>query len=72
MFECASKQIRFCYAIAAYILMNNSSFMSSEYIADSLLFTAVGKTSVVMRCVRDMFDKEVGSTIGAAFFTYKM
>ena len=52
--------------------MNNRSFMPSKYIADSLLFTAVGKTSVVMRCVRDMFDKEVGSTIGAAFFTYKM
>ncbi|KAF6039392.1 hypothetical protein EB796_002298 [Bugula neritina] len=33
---------------------------------------AVGKTSVVMRCVRNMFDKAVGTTIGAAFFNYRL
>jgi len=51
--------------------MTTDSGSRNSY-AYSLCFTAVGKTSVVMRCVRDMFDKDVGSTIGAAFFTYKM
>jgi len=55
-----------------FIHFNDENCIFEFLICISLVFLAVGKTSVVMRCVRNMFDKAVGTTIGAAFFNYRL